>query len=140
MEYQIEENNIYTRDLCWVYFRKGYAGVKNADGFVTARDGEVITGSMGYLEIEAGLYQFLHLVVHPDYRRQGIGTRIIQEAVGLFKKEGAWLIRNHKSSNLMPYDIFNEMGFKLATVHKHNKKKVRVYELNLAYPEQTYED
>ena len=133
MEYQLEENNIHTKELYWRYFRKGFRGIKRATWFVTARDDDKLVGCMGVLEKEAGQFNFLHLVVHPDYRRKGIGTTIIKKAVKFLRKRGAWLIRNHKSSNVMPHDIFTDMGFEVERV----ENKTKVYEL---YMEQTIED
>jgi len=131
MKYQIEENNVYTRGLYWIYFRSGFGEIKNSSGFITARDEDKIVGAMGFREFEPGMFIYKHLVVHPDYRRQGIGTSIIQQSVRLLKEKGAWLIRNHKSNEMLPRSIFYELGFKLSTTTKMDQKTVCVFELNL---------
>ena len=77
MEYQLEENNIHTKELYWRYFRKGFRGIKRATWFVTARDDDKLVGCMGVLEKEAGQFNFLHLVVHPDYQKQGLGRQLL---------------------------------------------------------------
>lgn len=94
------------------YFRKGFRDLKYTKMYFAAIDDGKVIGCMGLNEPENGLIRFTHLIVHPDYRGNGIGPDILRRCIEYLKtKKGVKLIRNHKSTKILFSNIFTELGF-----------------------------
>lgn len=56
------------------------------------------------------------LVIHPDYRRQGIATALIQHAIGVAKeKEFVKIALNCETDNKGAFHLYEKCGFKPVT-------------------------
>ncbi|TSJ40620.1 GNAT family N-acetyltransferase [Mucilaginibacter corticis] len=88
-----------------------YKGLLNSHSFITAWDGEILTGlgnalSDGYLVV-----YYPHLIVHPDYQGKGIGKLILnklQEKYAGFHQQ--ILVADGKA-----IDFYKKCGFEKAS-------------------------
>ena len=54
------------------------------------------------------------LAVHPDFRGQGIGSRLLEEALGEALRRGADLVTLEvRASNQRPIDLYKKFGFQV---------------------------
>ena len=83
--------------------------------FVVAEFGDEPVGCMGIDQADYGsgrVFKYDHLVVHPGHRRKGVAKNIIINSVALLKSYGVLnKIVNHKSENVIPHRIFEDLGF-----------------------------
>ncbi len=81
--------------------------------FMAHKDG-VLIGFSGVRQInhETNEWWLLNAIVHPDYRRQGIGTRMAEMRIEYAKTQGANIIRSDARMDNMPSRLyFRSMGF-----------------------------
>lgn len=79
--------------------------VAELDGAAVGYQSCSLVGDQGYLA---------RVAVHPDYQRRGIGTRLMTEAVGFFKRERVRSITlNTQQDNLASQRLYRWFGFKL---------------------------
>jgi len=129
MRYQIEDNSKDIKQLYWLYYRIVFGSIKDATGFITSRDGDKVIGAWPFREYKPGKFIFKSLIVHPDYRNQGIGKAIIQHSVELLKETGARFIKVRNRT--VPRRIFDDLEFQQVDVEKSSGGKFRVFELEL---------
>lgn len=91
----------------------------NAVGKVAEEDGK-IQGYMLYALHEDHFY-VASITIHPDYRMQGIGRKLIDSLIQKFsiKRREIQLICEETNENLL---FFKSLGFKSALVRNHYKK------------------
>jgi len=120
-------------DELYSYYPRGqnemYASVRtgNCKFFIVAKDGNRIVGCLGIKELHKNKYRYLHLVVHPDYQNNGIGTQILKQAPKILKKMGAVYIENHKRENKIKHSVFTDAKFKLKNVRTEKGEKYTTY-------------
>ena len=78
--------------------------------FLKASTGARIVGSVrGYMDQETCHIE--RLIVHPDFRKQGIGTRLIKEIEVRFKQARRYeLFTGHRSENNLR--LYSKLGYK----------------------------
>lgn len=79
--------------------------VAELDGTVVAYEFSRLVGNQGYLA---------RIAVHPSYQRQGIGTRLLAEAITFFHQEGVQAIMlNTQQDNQASQRLYRWFGFEL---------------------------
>ncbi|MCI4373433.1 MAG: GNAT family N-acetyltransferase [Thermoplasmata archaeon] len=97
--------------------------------FVARRDSKLI-GSVG-CEIRHGACHLVHLVVDPEFRRQGVATALLSTALDWARKSNAAVVWVDPLAKLTPaVALLKHLGFSEAGVlHKHMwAEDVRVFE------------
>jgi ribosomal-protein-alanine N-acetyltransferase len=90
---------------------------KNAFSRVAVFDGNVI----GYVFANYLLHesQILNLAVHPDFRRRGVATILMNEAIRELKKRGCvFMYLKVRASNTGAQKFYELFGFKVETIRK----------------------
>ncbi|MCX6712776.1 MAG: GNAT family N-acetyltransferase [Candidatus Vogelbacteria bacterium] len=97
--------------------------------FVIKKDG-VIVGTNRYHVLD-GVCHLNRLAVAPEFRRQGIGRKLIERTLGEAKKEGATLAKLEclEEKGLVPY--YESFGFKITGQEPHHKHTLVMMEKNL---------
>jgi ribosomal protein S18 acetylase RimI-like enzyme len=90
------------------YFEKNLKNI-----LVAVEQGKVV----GYLMVRGELA--MNLVVHPDYRKRGIGKMLVKEAM----KESRRLISRTREDNVNALEFLKHLGFK-------HKRKIKNYYKN----------
>jgi len=62
------------------------------------------------------------VAVHPDWRKRGIGERLIRKGLAPFNNV-SWIGLEVRSSNSAARNLYDKLGFKKAGVHKNYYKK-----------------
>ncbi len=76
---------------------------------VTAHNGDKLIG-FAKVATDGGIYAFLlDVIVHPDFRRGKIGTRLVKHAVGQARERGAQEL--HVAYDPEFADFFTQCGF-----------------------------
>jgi len=94
--------------------------------FITAKFKDRIVGYGGFWLIVDELH-LVNLAVHPDFRRQGIGTQIMQYLLNLGKQLGAKRATLEvRMSNVIAQKFYSKFGFVSIALRKkyysHNKE------------------
>lgn len=136
MLYKISKITYNILNLYKDYFPEQYNYIKIQAArknifFVAAVKQNKTVGALGVLDKGDGFYQYSHLVVHKDYRQQGIAKGLIENSVELLKSIGAKRIRNHKRTNVIKHNTFTDLGFKLVGTNEHEKDYKWTYQLDL---------
>jgi GNAT superfamily N-acetyltransferase len=97
--------------------------------FATRRDGRLI-GSVG-CQIQHGACHLVHLVVDPEFRRQGVATALVGVALDWAKRSGATVVWVDPLARLTPaVAVLKHLGFSDAgLLHRHMwAEDVRLFE------------
>jgi ribosomal protein S18 acetylase RimI-like enzyme len=79
--------------------------------FVVALDGEGIVGYQ-YNTVDAGIGYLVRIAVHPRVEGQGVGTRLMAEAVRYFQKNDVWkIVLNTEEANVRAQALYERFGF-----------------------------
>jgi ribosomal protein S18 acetylase RimI-like enzyme len=79
--------------------------------FVAERDGEIVGYQWGEKQERHG--HITRLAVRPDWERQGVGTRLLTEALVSMVKAGVtWITLNTQQSNLRSQMLYERHGFR----------------------------
>ena len=90
---------------------------RNCIGMV-AEYGEKVVGFMVY-ELKTKALEFLNFAVHPRYRREGVGTTMVDKLKSKLSDHRRTKIRvTVRDSNLNAHLFFRECGFKAARVER----------------------
>jgi ribosomal-protein-alanine N-acetyltransferase len=76
---------------------------------------------IGYICVNYHLYEsnILDLAVHPDYRRRGVATILMDEAIRELKKKGcAFMLLKVRVSNTIAQRFYELFGFKVEGIRK----------------------
>jgi [ribosomal protein S18]-alanine N-acetyltransferase len=76
---------------------------------------------IGYLCAEYRLYEsfILKLAVHPDFRRQGVATILMREAMKELKEKGCvFMYLKVRKSNVSAREFYDLFGFQIETIRK----------------------
>jgi len=87
---------------------------KNLDDILVAVEGQKVIGYFMFKDEIA-----MNLVIHPEYRKKGIGKMLIKEAMKKSKK----LISRTREGNVNALDFLKHLGFKY-------KRKIKNYYKN----------
>lgn len=100
---------------------QGFRDTLGMDGviFLVARDGEKCMGYCGiYLAADEG--EITNVAVHPDYRRKGIGSSLLQQLLQQAKEWGAThIFLEVRSSNEGAQMLYENFGFAVCGVRKN---------------------
>lgn len=79
--------------------------------WLVALDGEAVVGYVGSQSV-LGETDMMNLAVSPDYRRQGVAERLVEELICRLKTQGNHcLTLEVRSSNLPARKLYEKMGF-----------------------------
>ena len=86
--------------------------------WLVALDGERLAGYVGSQTV-MDESDMMNLAVHPDYRCQGIGSRLVDELIKELKKKGSQrLTREVRVSNEPAKRLYDELGLSEIAVRK----------------------
>ena len=86
--------------------------------WLVALDGETVAGYVGSQTV-MDESDMMNLAVHPDYRCQGIGSRLVDELIKELKKKGSQrLTLEVRVSNEPAKRLYDELGFSEIAVRK----------------------
>jgi ribosomal protein S18 acetylase RimI-like enzyme len=81
--------------------------------FVVARDEHGIVGYQ-YNTVDGGVGYLVRIAVHPRVAGQGVGTRLMAEAVRYFQAHHVWkIVLNTEESNVRAQALYERFGFHL---------------------------
>ena len=79
--------------------------------WLVAVDGESVAGYVGSQSV-MGEADMMNLAVLPDYRRQGVGRKLVSELVSSLKDSGVYsLTLEVRASNDAAIKLYNDLGF-----------------------------
>jgi ribosomal-protein-alanine N-acetyltransferase len=79
--------------------------------WLIAVDGETVAGYVGSQTV-IDETDMMNVAVHPDYRRQGIAEKLVQELVDeLKKRESRCLTLEVRASNVPAISLYEKLGF-----------------------------
>ena len=79
--------------------------------WLVALDGDAVAGYVGSQSV-LGETDMMNIAVSPDYRRQGIGERLVTELVSWLKARGSHsLMLEVRASNLPAQKLYEKLGF-----------------------------
>lgn len=79
--------------------------------FVVAVDAQGIVGYQ-YNTVDAGIGYLVRIAVHPRVEGQGVGTRLMAEAVRYFRKYHVWkIVLNTEEANARAQALYERFGF-----------------------------
>lgn len=87
----------------------------NTIGLVAKEYGEIIGFIIGVLSVEDNIVvgHILTIDVSPNYRRRGVGIRLLQEIERIFKNKQANLCRLEvKEDNVAALNLYRKLGYK----------------------------
>ena len=101
--------------------------------FITARDKNKIVGAIGVMvDPKTKNNRLLYIVVHPEYRRQGIATKLTNFAVWSCVKDGCDVVDGIAYKKFkMNFDILIEIGFKKEGTMKFNYYYLKSDKINI---------
>ncbi len=80
--------------------------------FVAESEGKILGYIFGYIYGNVG--EIVSISVHPDYRRLGIGSKLMETLISLFKnKEGKKCLLHVRVSNVIAIEFYKKLGFKI---------------------------
>jgi ribosomal protein S18 acetylase RimI-like enzyme len=79
--------------------------------FVVALDAQGIVGYQ-YNTVDGGIGYLVRIAVHPRVTGQGVGTRLMAEAVRYFRAHHVWkIVLNTEESNVRAQELYHRFGF-----------------------------
>ncbi|MFX1598853.1 MAG: GNAT family N-acetyltransferase [Promethearchaeota archaeon] len=86
--------------------------IPEASFFVGIMNDAIVAYNFNVIVSETGHYG--RIAVHPDYRRQGVGTRMTVNAIEWFEKKGAKkILLNTQVSNIEARRMYEKLGFRI---------------------------
>ena len=87
--------------------------------WLVALDGEKVVGYVGSQTV-LGETDMMNIAVHPDYRKQGIATELIETLIQVLKERGSHsLMLEVRESNDPAKELYSKMGFELVGIRKN---------------------
>jgi len=81
--------------------------------WLVACDGATVAGYVGSQSV-LGESDMMNLAVHPDYRRQGLGERLVADLVVALKESGNHsLTLEVRESNVPALSLYEKLGFRV---------------------------
>lgn len=111
---------------------EAYFGDEGASGFWVARwDGEII-GMVGVQRHDENVAEIRRLRVHPEYRRHGVGTRLMETAIQ-FCRDRSYLkvILDTRVEREPAIRIFEKFGFQHARTREVNQRRLIDFYLDM---------
>ncbi len=101
------------------YLREGLKGIDSSDRVLVAEVSGKVAGMAELRFYDAGetIGIVYYLATHPTYREMGIASRLLDDALKLFKEKGASLaLCSMEHENNASVEFFNKHGFKETSV------------------------
>ncbi len=110
----------------------GYLAGSEHNGFwVAQRDGSVL-GMIGVQQVDDAVAEVRRLRVHPEYRRQGVGTALMKHAVSFCRDhEYLKIILDVRGERAGAIRMFEKFGFYLAKVREQDERRVLDFYVDL---------
>ena len=87
--------------------------------WLVALDGEKVIGYVGSQTV-LGETDMMNIAVHPDYRKRGIATELIQELINALNERNSHsLMLEVRESNDPAKELYLKMGFELVGIRKN---------------------
>ncbi|MGC9348737.1 MAG: GNAT family N-acetyltransferase [Anaerolineae bacterium] len=91
-------------------------------GFVWVQDGRIVGNlSLRHAQPRSGRGLLIgNVVVHPDYRQQGVGRALMEHAIAAARRENApWIGLEVRADNAVASTLYDHLGFKSVGIVKH---------------------
>lgn len=96
--------------------------------FIAEDDGKIIGTCVGLIYGNSGLAHITWLCVHPEYRRRGAGTALLNTTIEYVKKRGCHKISLYTMPQLRPaIELYKKIGFIVEGVLRRHWWKVDFY-------------
>lgn len=127
------KNHSQTDYMGYVMFKDTYIKdkMKKNNFFLVTRQADRIVGCIRASIVDLDLAEIRTLCVEEEYRKQGIATELLNEAVGLMKKKGMRkLVARSKSDNRDAIRLFEKAGFEQeGYFREHYRKGIDVVQM-----------
>jgi len=111
---------------------EGYFADEGESGFWVAIYRDQVVGMVGVQKISDDTAEIRRLRVHEDYRRMGVGSRLMEHATGFCHKKGFLKVGLDVQMDRGPaIALFEKSGFKLARTRDVNGRKMLDFFLDL---------
>lgn len=114
---QILELETYSSENFWG--KNAVLSLINSDNVIAVgifKNEEMIAFAVLFLDYEKGAMQVLNVVVHPDFRRRKLGTKLIQKAASLNKNIS--IVAAVRESNKLAHKFLSGNNFQATGVSK----------------------
>lgn len=105
---------VYRRGLDGVYARRTQSGScegrANSNYVVSAWDGGALVGLARALSDDVAIFYLQDILVHPDYRRQGIGQQLLQACLSRYAHVRAKVLLTDNEERQR--DFYEKVGFR----------------------------
>lgn len=79
--------------------------------WIVAQENGVVAGYVGSQSV-LGEADMMNIAVHPDYRRNGVGRRLVTELIAQLKEQGSHiLVLEVRASNEPAISLYHQLGF-----------------------------
>ena len=93
--------------------------------WLVALDGDVVVGYVGSQTV-LGETDMMNVAVHPDYRKQGIATELIQTLIDTLSKQGSHsLMLEVRQTNEPAKNLYKALGFETVGIRKNYYRNPR---------------
>ena len=93
--------------------------------WLVALDGDVVVGYVGSQTV-LGETDMMNIAVHPDYRKQGIATELIQTLIDTLSKQGSHsLMLEVRQTNEPAKNLYKALGFETVGIRKNYYRNPR---------------
>ena len=93
--------------------------------WLVALDGDVVVGYVGSQTV-LGETDMMNIAVHPDYRKQGIATDLIQTLIDTLSKQGSHsLMLEVRQTNEPAKNLYQALGFETVGIRKNYYRNPR---------------
>lgn len=126
----LDKNNAKCKGLYFIHYREVYGVIRrSADFFVAAVINDDVVGCIGISNHNSN-YFMLYIIVHPDHRRKGIASRLIENSIEYIKDDAKSFTARVEQGEF-PLEVFYKFGFQYIEKLKSTRKRFSVLELNM---------
>lgn len=110
----------------------GYLDGSDHNGFWVAERDASVLGMIGVQQVDDAVAEVRRLRVHPEHRRQGVGTALMKHAVSFCRDhEYLKIVLDVRGERAGAIRMFEKFGFYLAKVREQDERRVLDFYVDL---------